>query len=462
MKNSKESSFLIVKMVNRIFLWSFLFFIFNSCSNKNQSAAFNWPQFRGSHALGISDEANLPLTWNNETGENIRWKTEIPGLGHSSPIVWGNRLFVTTAISSKGKNEVKVGLYGNIDSDEDQSEHEFRIICLDKRDGKILWDQLAKKGIPGTKRHTKASFANSTPATNGKFVVAFFGSDGLYCYDMEGHLQWSKNFGRMNAGPYTDPEFEWGFANSPVIEEDKLVIQSDFLGDSFLAVYNLATGAETWLTHRDEISNWCTPTIVNYQGQKQIIVNGYQHIGGYDFKTGKEIWKMHGGGDAPVPTPVFANKLIYIHSAHGKLSPIYAIRPNAKGDITLQSDSTSNEYIVWSIKRGAAYMPTNLVYQNRVYNMRMNGQLSVFDALSGEKIYRESIPEARGITASGVAANNRLYYSTEQGTVFVLKAGDQFEVLAQNHLDDVIMATPAISENSLYIRTQHHLIAVGE
>lgn len=424
-------------------------------------AQINWPQFRGEHALGIADEAKLPLNWNAETGENIRWKTEIPGLGHASPIVWGNQIFVCTAISSKGANNLKVGLYGDIDSDDDQSEQEFRLYCIDKTNGKINWNQLAKKSVPVTKRHTKASYANCTPATNGQYVVAFFGSDGLYCYDMEGNLQWSKDFGRMNAGPYTDPDFEWGFASSPVIEDGRLIVQCDFLGDSFLAVFDLKTGKEIWHTSRDEYSTWCTPTVIEYEGKKQIVVNGFKTIGGYDFETGKEIWKMHGGGDAPVPTPIFTNNLIYIHSAHGNLSPMYAIKPNAKGDITLAEDSTSNEYIVWSIMRGAAYMPTNLVYKDRVYNMRMNGQLLVVNALTGEKIYRESIPEARGITASGVVGNDRLYYSTEQGTVFVLKAGDQFQVLAQNQLDDVIMATPAISENSIYVRTQHYLFAIG-
>jgi outer membrane protein assembly factor BamB len=187
------------------------------------------------------------------------------------------------------------------------------------------------------------------------------------------------------------------------------------------------------------------------------------HMGGYDFDSGKEIWRLGNGGDAPVPTPVFAHDLIYIHGSHGRYQPIFAIRPEAKGDITLPKDldSLSNEYIVWSIKRGAAYMPTNLVYGDYLYNLRMNGNLTCFDALTGEEIYKERIPEARGITASGVASGGKLYYSTEQGDVFVIKAGPEFKILARNRMEDLIMASPAISEDMLYFRTVHHLVAVG-
>lgn len=437
----------------------------NSTPKKNSSnvhsQVVNWPQFRGEGALGIADGANLPLNWNIETNENIKWRIEIPGLGHSCPIIWEDKLFITTAVSASGKNDLKVGLYGNIDSDEDQSIHEFRTICIDKNKGDILWNVLSKKSIPGTKRHTKASHANCTPVTNGEYILSFFGSDGLYCYNMEGVLQWSKDFGRMNAGPYTDPEFEWGFASSPIIHEDKVLVQCDFIGECFITSLNLATGEEFWKTGRDEISSWSSPAVIEHDGQKQVVVNGYKHMGGYDFETGEEIWKMSGGGDAPVPTPLFANNLIYIHNSHGRYSPIFAINPGAQGDITLDKDSTSNEYIKWSIKRGAAYMPTNLVYDSIVYNLRMNGQLMAFDALTGEQIYKKSIPEARGITASGVVADGKLYYSTEQGYVFVVKTGKEFEVLAKNNLGDIIMATPAISENSIYFRSQKYLTAVG-
>jgi len=420
-----------------------------------------WPQFRGPFANGIVETTAIPDNWDVNTGENIRWNLQIPGLGHSSPIVWDNRLFVTTAISGSGNDSLKVGLYGDIDEVGDRSEHEFRLYCIDKNTGDILWDRLVFRGIPKTERHTKSSHANPTPATNGEYVVAFFGSEGLYCYDLDGELVWKQDFGKMNAGPYTDPDVEWGFASSPIVHENRVVVQCDFLGDGFIASLDLKTGREIWRTARDEISTWSTPNFYNMEPHRQVVVNGYQHIGGYDFETGKEIWKLGNGGDAPVPTPVFGHGLIYVHGSHGRYSPIFAIKPEAKGDITLHKDSISNVFIQWSIKRGAAYMPTNLVYGDYLYNLRMNGNLTCYDALTGKVIYKERLPEARGITSSGVASGGKLYYATEQGDVYVVKAGPKFEVVSRNPLEDLIMTTPAISENMIFFRTQGHLIAVG-
>lgn len=422
-----------------------------------------WPQFRGPFASGIVEAGSLPERWDLQSGENIRWKREIPGLGHSSPVIWGDRLFITTAISGSGRDSLKVGLYGDIDEVGDRSVHEFRVYCFDKHTGELLWEQLAHRGIPRTERHTKSSHANPTPATNGKYVVAFFGSEGLYCYDFEGHLIWKRDFGRINAGPYTDPDVEWGFASSPIIHEDRVIIQCDIVGDGFLASLDLKNGREIWRTTRDDVATWATPNFYNRDGHRQIVVNGYMHMGGYDFDTGKELWKLGYGGDAPVPTPVFANGLIYIHGSHGRYQPIFAIRPEARGDITLGTDpdSLSNQYIVWSIKRGGAYMPTNLVYGDYLYNLRMNGNLSCYNALTGELVYRNRIPESSGITASGVASRGNLYYATEQGDVFVVAAGPDFRILSRNRLEDLIMASPAISEDMIFLRTRHWLVAVG-
>ncbi len=420
-----------------------------------------WPQFRGPFANGIVETTALPDHWDITTGENIRWKLQIPGLGHSSPVVWENRLFITTAISGSGNDSLKVGLYGDIDEVGDRSEHEFRLYCIDKNTGDVLWERLVFRGVPKTERHTKSSHANPTPATNGEYVVAFFGSEGLYCYDMDGELVWKQDFGKMNAGPYSDPDVEWGFASSPIVHENRVVVQCDFLGDGFIVSLDLKTGAEIWRTAREEISTWSTPNFYNKGPHSQVVVNGYQHIGGYDFDTGKEIWKLGNGGDAPVPVPIFGHGLIYVHGSHGRYSPIFAIKPDAKGDITLDPDSTSNAYIAWSIKRGAAYMPTNLIYGDYLYNLRMNGNLTCFDAKTGKVIYKERLPEARGITASGVASGGKLYYATEQGDVYVVRAGPAFEVISTNPLEDLIMASPAISDNMLFFRTRHHLVAVG-
>ena len=421
-----------------------------------------WPQFRGPFATGIMDQADLPGEWNIRTGENIRWKLEIPGLGHSSPVVWEGRLFVTTAISGSGKDSLKVGLYGDIDEVHDRSVHEFRIYCIDGYTGRIIWEKLAHRGIPRTERHTKASHANPTPATDGKYVVAFFGSEGLYCYNFEGELQWKRDFGTMNAGPYTDPDVEWGFASSPILHENRVIVQCDFLGGGFIASLDVENGKEIWRTKREEISTWSTPNFYSEGEARQIVVNGWRHIGGYDFDTGEQIWNLSGGGDAPAPTPFFANGLIYVHGAHGRNSPIFVINPGAKGDITLHPDSTSGENIVWSIRRGGAYLPTDLVVGDLLYNLRMNGNLTCYRAATGEVIYREQIPDAMGISASGVCSDGRIYYSLEQGDVVVVKAGPEFRILARNPLDDLIMATPALSEGMIYFRTQHYLVAVGK
>lgn len=439
----------------------FLLFFASICTWAQTDYMQQWPQFRGPFASGIVETSNLPVSWNVETGEHIKWNIEIPGLGHSSPVIWEDKLFITTAISTTGENDLKVGLYGDIDEDTDESVHEMKVYCIDKYTGEIRWEQLAYKGIPKTRRHTKSSHANPTPATNGEYVIAFFGSNGMFCYDMDGKLIWKKGFEKMNTGPYDMPEVEWGFASSPIIHEGRIIVQSDYNGGGFIAALDLKTGKEIWKTPRNDISTWSTPNFYNKDGYRHIVVNGYKHMGAYDFDTGEEVWKMSGGGDAPVPTPQFAHGLIYLHNAHGRNSPIWAIKPEAKGDISLHKDSTTNEYIVWSIKRGGAYNPTNVIYGDYMYNMRMNSLLIVFDALSGEKIYAEKLPDTRGITASGVASNGKLYYSTEQGNVFVVKAGTEFEILGENNMHDPIMASPAISDNMLFIRTQHRLIAVG-
>ena len=440
-----------------------LLFILISLSNYGQNNYYRqWPQFRGPFGSGIMDSTDLPDYWNIETSENVQWKIDIPGLGHSCPVIWDEKVFITTAISGSGMDSLKIGLYGSGDDVNDRSEHEFRVYCINKFTGEKIWERLAHKGVPKTKRHTKSSHANPTPVTNGEYVVAFFGSDGLYCYSMEGNLIWQKDFGKMNAGPYNAPDLEWGFSSSPIIHENRVIIQCDFLGESFISSLDLKTGNEIWRTHRDDVSTWSTPNFYKSDSIKHIIVNGWKHMGAYDFETGKEIWKLSGGGDIPIPTPIFAQGLIYIHNAHGRYSPIFAIDPNAKGDITLESDSTLNEYIKWSIKRGGAYMPTILIYKDLLYNLRINGTLMCFNAKTGNLIYKQKIPEAvGGISASGICSDGKLYYSTERGDVFIVQTGEEFELIAKNSLNDIIMATPAISENMLIFRTSHHLIAIS-
>ena len=418
-----------------------------------------WPSFRGPFGCGFIENAKTAVTWNVETGEHIKWKTVVPGLGHSCPVIWGNYLFVTTAVNATNSESLKVGLYGDIDEANDNIVHEFKVYCLDKNSGKIIWERVALKGIPKSKRHTKASQANCTPSTDGKYLVVHFGSEGLYCYDFSGNLIWKKDMGILAPGPYTDPGVEWGYASSPVIYKDRIIVQCDIPNTPYITALDLATGNEIWKTSRgDEVSTWCTPAIYSKDGKTMVIANGFNHICGYDFETGTEIWKLSNGGDAPAPAPVVANDLIYLNSAHGKYSPIFAVKPSAKGEITLDADSTKNEYIQWSIKRGGAYMQTPLVYKGLLYNLQVNGLLTVFDALTGEQKYKESLKDP--FSASGIAADGKIYFSSEEGNIFVIQAGPEFKLLAKNEMKDVCMATPAISGDTIYFRTQHFLVAV--
>jgi outer membrane protein assembly factor BamB len=376
-------------------------------------------------------------------------------------VIWGDRIFLTTAISGLEDPQLKVGLYGDVNPVEDETIHTWKVFCYDKNNGNLVWEKTACTGIPKVKRHPKSTHANSTVATNGKYVVAFFGSEGLYCYDLNGNLIWKKDLGVLDSGFFIAPEAQWGFASSPVIHKDLVIVQCDVQKYSFIAAFYINTGEEIWRTARDEVPTWSTPTIHTFNGNTQIIVNGYKHIGGYDFKSGKEIWKMSGGGDIPVPTPVVAHNLIFINNAHGRMAPIYAIKQTAQGDISLEEKETSNDYIKWSITKGGSYMLTPLIYGEYLYNCRMNGSLKCFKAKTGEVVYKESL-KGGAFSASAVAAGNKIYFSSEKGKIFVIRAGPDFRLLAVNDMEDICMATPAISGGTIYFRTQNLLIAIGE
>jgi outer membrane protein assembly factor BamB len=423
----------------------------------------NWPSFRGANAAGIADGYPAPTAWNGEKQTNIRWKTPLPGLGHASPIVWGNRIFVTSAISGQEKPELKVGLYGDIAPVADDTVHRWMVYCLDKRTGRVVWERTAHSGVPRIKRHTKATHANCTMATDGKNVVAFFGSEGLYCYDFSGRLRWRKDLGVLDSGFFMVPSAQWGFASSPVIYRDRVLIQCDVQKGSFVAALSLKDGKEIWRTPRTDVPTWSTPTIHTGGGRSQLIVNGYKHIGGYDLGTGQELWRLRGGGDIPVPTPLVAHDLIFITNAHGRMAPIYAIRTNAAGDISLAGTESASSHIAWSRPRDGGYMQTPLVYGDHLYLCRDNGVLSCYEARTGNRLYEERLGTGRtGFTASPVASDGKLYFTSEEGDIYVVQAGPQFKLLAVNPMGEICMATPAISEGMLLFRTQGHLVAVAE
>ncbi len=423
----------------------------------------NWPSFRGPHARGVADGHAIPATWDIEESKNVRWKTPIPGLGHSAPAIWGDRVFLTTAISGKKNPKLKVGLYGDISSVRDDTVHQFVVYALDKRDGRVLWTRTAHEGVPKIERHPKASHANCTPATDGGHVVAFFGSEGLHTYDMEGKLLWKKDLGVLEAGYFKVPGNQWGFASSPVIHDGKVIIQVDVKENSFLAAYDIKDGKEIWRTPREDVPTWGTPTVHVDESRAQVIVNGYRHMGGYDLTTGKSLWRMRGTGDIPAPTPYVADGLIFITHAHGGGMPVYAIKTSAVGDISLKEGETSNEYVAWSDPRGGSYMPTSLAYDGLVYIVRGNGVLRCSRVKTGELLYEKRVGTgSSGFTASLVAGDGKIFITGETGEIYVVKAGPEFELLATNEMNEICMATPAISESTLFFRTRDHLVAVGQ
>ena len=301
-KIKKESKTTAMKK-SILFIIVVIFSFSGNILNAQTIADNNWPMFRGPDAKGYLENSKTVENWNLETGENVLWKTKIPGLGHSCPVIWENKLFVTTAISGSGEDYLKVGLYGDIDEVDDVSVHEFKVYCLDKTTGNIVWEKLVHKGVPRTKRHTKASHANPTPATDGKHLIVFFGSEGLYCFDMDGELKWKNDLGTMNAGPFDTPEVEWGFASSPIIHKGQVIVQCDFIGDCHLSSYDLETGKLTWRTPREEIATWSSPNIYEKDGVSQIIVNGWKHMGAYDFETGNRDLENEWRGRCSNPNP---------------------------------------------------------------------------------------------------------------------------------------------------------------
>jgi outer membrane protein assembly factor BamB len=422
-------------------------------------AGVDWPSFRGIGASGVADGAETPVTFSPATAA---WKTAIAGMGNSSPIVWGDQVCLTTAVGGRADAGLKIGLYGDVDSVEDDSVHEWRVICLNKRDGAIRWQQSVHKGVPKIKRHTKATHANSTLATDGTHLAALFGSEGLYVFDLRGKLLWKKDLGVLDAGWFTAPEAQWEFGSSPVIHDGLLIIQADVQKNSFLAAFNVKTGSEIWRVPRADVPTWSTPAVIGPPGHEQLVVNGWKHSGGYELRTGKEVWRLTGGGDIPVPAPVFGHGLVFLTSAHGPASPVYAIRPDARGDISLAANQSSNGAVVWSVPREGSYMATPIVYGDQLYVVRWNGVTSAYDAKTGTRLYQERIGGGTSaFTASPVANNGRLYLTSEEGDVFVLKAGPSYGLLATNKLDAVTLASPAISEGRLFFRTKDHLMAFG-
>ena len=421
----------------------------------------DWRQFRGAAAAGVGHGFPLPETWNIETGDEVAWRTRIPGLGHSGVIVTGDRVFVTTAVSGREDAGVKVGIYGSIASVDDTTRHSWRLFCLDRNTGQVLWNRCLHQGVPRIKRHTKSTHANPTPVTDGRRIVVSLGSEGLHCIDLDGKRLWKQDLGLLDSGYYKIPAAQWGFGSSPILFENTVIIQCDVQQGSCLAAFSLDDGRQLWGIGRDEVPTWSTPTLWRQGKKTQLVVSGYRHSGGYDPRTGRELWKLTGGGDIPVCTPIVANDLVILSSAHGPSRPLRAVRFSASGDITPGSTTGSTAHIAWSLPRDGVYMQTPILFDGLLYACRMNGVLSCYQPRTGERIYRERIGGGVGFTASPVAGDGKLYFPSEDGQVHVIAAGKAYRHLATNPLGEQCMATPALSGGLLILRGQNHVVAVG-
>jgi len=284
-------------------------------------SAQNWPAFRGANAAGVADGQATAVKWNLDTGENLAWKAPIPGLAVSSPIVWGDRVFVSTAVSSDASQAIRTGLYGDVEPVNDSSKHSWHLIAIDKKTGKVVWDRVAYEGVPKTKRHPKSSQASPTPVTDGTHVIVSFGSQGLYAYDVSGTLLWQKDLGVLNAGWFFDPDYEWGVGSSPIIFRNLVIVQCDIQRNSFIAAFETATGKEVWRTSREEIPSWSTPTVIEANGKTELVTQATTFIRGYDPANGKELWKLSGNSEITIPTPVVAGGTTIVTNGYRGCTP---------------------------------------------------------------------------------------------------------------------------------------------
>jgi outer membrane protein assembly factor BamB len=423
-----------------------------------------WPGFRGPAASGVADGQRLPESWDTAKGRNIKWKVAIPGLAHSSPIVWNDRIFVTTAISSRPDATFKPGLYGEGTASEDRTPQRWVVMAFDRETGRVVWQTDAYQGTPKEKRHIKATYANATPVTDGRYVVAFFGSQGLYAFDMKGGLAWKKDLGVLNVGAYDLPEYEWGTASSPTIYKNFAIVQCDTQSDSFVLAADLVTGKTVWKTTRQELPSWGTPTVYHpaKDGRPELVTNASNFIRGYDPDTGAERWRLGGSSKITAPTPIFAKDIIIVASGRAPERPIFAIRPGGSGDITPSVDAPSSAHVLWRKTGRGSYMPTPLIYGDILYVLSNAGLFDAYELSTGNEIYRQRLEhQGSGFSASPVAADGRIYLSSEDGDIFVVRAGRSFELLGRHQMGEPLMATPAIAGQSLIVRGEKHLFAIA-
>ncbi|MBE3096602.1 MAG: PQQ-binding-like beta-propeller repeat protein [Planctomycetes bacterium] len=423
---------------------------------RTSRAADHWPQFRGPTASGVSTNSGLPDTWS--AADHVAWKTPIPGRGWSSPIVWGGRLFITTAIKEGAEPEpVKKGLYLGGDRPAPNDVHRWMVYCLDLDSGRIVWQKEAHRGVPQHGYHLKNSPASETPVTDGERVYAYFGNVGLFCFDFDGKPLWSK---RWESVP---TRFGWGTAASPVLHGNRIYMVNDNDKQSFLVALDARTGEQVWRVERDEKSNWATPFVWENEKRTEIITPGTGKVRSYGL-DGQRLWELGGMSPITIPTPLAAHGLLYVTSGYvgDRRRPLFAIRPGAAGNISLEEGQVSNEYVAWCQKEAGPYNPSPIVYGDYLYVLYDRGLLACYHAKTGEEVYgkRPIGPGARAFTSSPWAYGGKIFCLSEDGDTFVIRAGPDFELLGKNSLGELCMATPAIVRGGLIIRTESHVFRI--
>jgi outer membrane protein assembly factor BamB len=420
------------------------------------ASAGNWPQWRGPDGSGISNEKNLPAEWS--ATKNIKWKTPIDGRGHSSPIVWENKVFVTTAVEGPvvpGAKAVKHVLEGDKeflhpDSVGADRKHTFKVICLNRNSGKVLWEAVAWEGTPYDNRHRKSSYAASTPATDGKYVYAFFGTEGLSAYDLNGKLAWKAELGKLGT-------VGMGTGTSPIVFDNLVIVQCDEENGaaSFIVALDKKTGKEVWKTPRKIQVSWSTPLLVRTAKRAELIASGTEAIVAYDPATGKELWRHKGVESNAIPSPVANSEMVYLVAGFpAKIA--MAIRLGGSGDLT----GTPN--VPWKYAKGTAYVPSPILYGDYLYLTTDRGILTCIDARTGEVKYEGGrIPIPATFTASPVAFEGKILMTSEDGDTFIVKAGPKHEVLATNSVGEPVYASPAIADGRIYIRGEKNIYCIG-
>ncbi|XZE52190.1 PQQ-binding-like beta-propeller repeat protein [Planctomycetaceae bacterium SH139] len=422
-----------------------------------------WSGFRGYLARGISSDANIPTDWDLSTGRNLAWKASIPGLANSCPIVWEDRIYLTTAVS---KNEqasgFSTGLSGDVASVTEADPWSFRLLCLDLKSGELIWEREAYEGIPAVKRHAKSSHANATPVTDGRLIVASFGTEGVYCYDTDGNQVWKRDLGLLDSGWFYDRTYQWGFGSSPCLVDNRLILQCDIQDQSFLIALDFETGETIWKTDREEIPTWGSPVAYTTPtGTPIVVVSGTQANAAYDSRDGRELWRVGGFSEIVAPTPQVTPSGVLLASGYSPVQPLAMVAADAEGQLELREVEEPADDFVWAKLRGGPYMSTPIIHNGLLYVCSTNGVLDCYVAATGRRLYKERIrgQGASSFTGSPVASANHTYFPSEQGVIKIVRSGPKFELIGSPSIDEATLSTPAISQGYLLIRGERHLFA---